>query len=241
MTDEIAKSSRCHWVVCKLFTCWFIYVFRWWVLTATSRFADPSPQKFKNFEHRRFLSLWPCLCGRLPSSSPSLWSYIRWNEEHCPVVTASEHKKSNLHYIRGITPKRANSDGAHLRGLHRDNTASKETLQRSAVDSRWRYCLIWPARESNPRPPTPIPLSLPQRQLAGDMKHFLRQIISLALKQTINLKQRQQFCDYEPLYFLKPCFCSRGLKLCEMYFFCRKIKTVTSNRNRAWRKILKSF
>ena len=39
-------------------------------------------------------------------------------------------KKSNLHYTRGITPKRVTSGGAHLRGLAPDQHSSEETSQR---------------------------------------------------------------------------------------------------------------
>ena len=39
-------------------------------------------------------------------------------------------KKSNLHYIRGITPKRVTSGGIHLRGLASEQRSSEETMQR---------------------------------------------------------------------------------------------------------------
>ena len=62
--------------------------------------------------------------------------------------------KSNLHYTRRITPKRVTSCRAHLRGLAPGLHSSEETSQ------RWRVVgdtvSIWPARESNPRPPAPI-------------------------------------------------------------------------------------
>ena len=38
--------------------------------------------------------------------------------------------KSNLHYTRGITPKRVTSGGAHLRGLAPGLHSSEETSQR---------------------------------------------------------------------------------------------------------------
>ena len=38
--------------------------------------------------------------------------------------------KSNLHYTRGITPKRVTSGGAHLRGLAPGLRSSEETSQR---------------------------------------------------------------------------------------------------------------
>ena len=66
--------------------------------------------------------------------------------------------KSNFHNIRGSTPKRVTSGGAHLRGLapglHRSEGASQ----------RWRavgdIVPILPARKSNSRPLTPITCSL---------------------------------------------------------------------------------
>ena len=39
-------------------------------------------------------------------------------------------KKSNLHYTRGITPKRVTSCGAHLRCLAPGQHSSEETSQR---------------------------------------------------------------------------------------------------------------
>ena len=41
-----------------------------------------------------------------------------------------EIKKSNLHYTRGITPKRVTSGGAHLRGLAPGLHSSEGTSQR---------------------------------------------------------------------------------------------------------------
>ena len=38
--------------------------------------------------------------------------------------------KSNLHYTRGITPKRVTSGGAHLRGLASGQHSTKEMSQR---------------------------------------------------------------------------------------------------------------
>ena len=50
---------------------------------------------------------------------------------------ASELKiDKNLHYTRGITPKRVTSSGAHLRGLVPGQRSSEETWQ------RWRHCPI---------------------------------------------------------------------------------------------------
>ena len=42
-------------------------------------------------------------------------------------------KKSNLHYTRRITPKRATSGGAHLRGLAPGQHSSEEASQRWRV------------------------------------------------------------------------------------------------------------
>ena len=42
-------------------------------------------------------------------------------------------KKSNLHYTRGITPKRVTSGGAHLRGLAPGLRSSDGTSQRWRV------------------------------------------------------------------------------------------------------------
>ena len=62
--------------------------------------------------------------------------------------------KSNLHYTRGITPKRVTSGGAHIRCLAPGQHSSEEILQ------RWRAVgdtvPIWPARKSNPRPTVPM-------------------------------------------------------------------------------------
>ena len=56
---------------------------------------------------------------------------------------------SNLHYTRGISPKRVTSGKAHLSGLALGQHSSEETSQ------RWRavggFLPILPNRESNPR------------------------------------------------------------------------------------------
>ena len=53
------------------------------------------------------------------------------------TLLLEQKSKSNLHYTRGITPKRVTSGGAHLRGL-----APGLQLRRNvaAVASRWRHC-----------------------------------------------------------------------------------------------------
>ena len=50
-------------------------------------------------------------------------------------------KKSNLHYIRGITPKRVTNGGAHLRGLALGQHRSKETWQ-------WWRAVVYTASNS---------------------------------------------------------------------------------------------
>ena len=61
-------------------------------------------------------------------------------------------KKSNLHYTRGITPKRVTSGRAHLRGLAPGLHSSEETLQLwQAIDDT--ADLTGPGNE--PRPPAP--------------------------------------------------------------------------------------
>ena len=46
------------------------------------------------------------------------------------------HKRQNLHYTRGITPKRVTSGEAHLRDLAPGQHSSEETSQRwRAVDN----------------------------------------------------------------------------------------------------------
>ena len=48
--------------------------------------------------------------------------------------------KSNLHYARGITPKRVTSGGAHLRGLAPGNTSPKKC--RSGAEPLATLCPI---------------------------------------------------------------------------------------------------
>ena len=52
----------------------------------------------------------------------SLWSLV--------VCFGHLKLKSNLHYSRGITPKRVTSGGPHLRGLGLGQHSSEETSQR---------------------------------------------------------------------------------------------------------------
>ena len=75
--------------------------------------------------------------------------------------------KPNLDYTRGITSKRVTSGGAHLRDLAPGpgNTASKH--HRTGGQPLATLCLIWPARESNPRPLAPIAMSLTTTLCAG--------------------------------------------------------------------------
>ena len=52
--------------------------------------------------------------------------------------------KTNLHYNRGITSKRATKGGVHLRGLAPGQDGSDETSQRwRAVDDTIRFDRLW--------------------------------------------------------------------------------------------------
>ena len=66
--------------------------------------------------------------------------------------------KSNLYYGRGITPKRAASSGAHLRGLAPRQHSSKK--HRSDGEPLATVISIWPARDSNPRPTAPTAMDV---------------------------------------------------------------------------------
>ena len=59
-----------------------------------------------------------CLCG------------TRTLARAIKVLCLIKLKKSNLHYTRGITPKRVASSGSHLRGLASEQHLSEETSQR---------------------------------------------------------------------------------------------------------------
>ena len=70
------------------------------------------------------------------------------------IITCGKNAKySNLHYTRGITPKRVTSGGVHLRGLTPGQHSSEETSQRGTLSDL-------PAWESDPRPFAPIAVSL---------------------------------------------------------------------------------
>ena len=73
-------------------------------------------------------------------------------------LTFAFKSKSNLHYTRGIKPKRVTSGGAHLRILAPGLHGYEGTLQ------RWRAVgdtvPIWPTRDLYPRPPPPIACAL---------------------------------------------------------------------------------
>ena len=56
------------------------------------------------------------------------------------LLQYSTNFKSNLHYIRGITPKRVTSDGAHLRGLAPGQRSSEEMTQQR------RHCVRFDRR-----------------------------------------------------------------------------------------------
>ena len=73
--------------------------------------------------------------------------------------------KSNLHYTRGITPKRVTSSGAHLRDLAPGQHSSEKTSQ------RWETLAtlpIWSAWESNSRLTTLI------ARLATELTYLIR-------------------------------------------------------------------
>ena len=95
--------------------------------------------------------------------------------------------KSNLHYTRGITPKRVTSGGAHLRNLAPGLHSSEETWQ------RWRTVgdtvPIWPAWGSNPRPPAPIACA----PIAPDGRCF-PVARSVTLSTLFNLADRNRIC-----------------------------------------------
>ena len=65
-----------------------------------------------------------------------------------------EHKKSNLHYACGITPKHVTSGGAHLRSLALGQHRSEETLQRWRALGNSVFDLTSP--EIEPKPPAPV-------------------------------------------------------------------------------------
>ena len=66
-----------------------------------------------------------------------IFNYANVRAEDVRLIANESNQKSNLHYTRGITPKRVTSGGAHLRGL-----APGLQLRRNvtAVASRWRHC-----------------------------------------------------------------------------------------------------
>ena len=61
---------------------------------------------------------------------PKIHKYSCVIDSHFIVSFKLGFFKSNLHYTRGITPKRKTSGGAHLRGLAPGQHSSEETLQR---------------------------------------------------------------------------------------------------------------
>ena len=67
------------------------------------------------------------------------------------------NKKSNLHHIRGITPKSVTSCGAHLRGLV---TGQRENVVAVAIQNAVDGSVRLTGSESNPSLPTPIAMSL---------------------------------------------------------------------------------
>ena len=71
----------------------------------------------------------------LPSNSFDLQLLRSDNTANADKNIVIISKKSNLHYTRGITPKRVTSGGAHLRGLAPGLHNSEETSQ------LWRHCV----------------------------------------------------------------------------------------------------
>ena len=57
-------------------------------------------------------------------------SYQSLQKTSLPKPCSSFEIKSNLHYARGVTPKRVASGGAHLRGLAPGLHSSEKTSQR---------------------------------------------------------------------------------------------------------------
>ena len=61
-----------------------------------------------------------------------IFNYANVRAEDVRLIANESNQKSNLHYTRGITPKRVTSCGAHLRGLAPGLHSSEET------SLRWR-------------------------------------------------------------------------------------------------------
>ena len=59
-----------------------------------------------------------------------IFNYANVRAEDVRLIANESNQKSNLHYTRGITPKRVTSGGAHLRGLAPGLHSSEETSQR---------------------------------------------------------------------------------------------------------------
>ena len=76
------------------------------------------------------------------------------------IYNTSNKQHKNLHYNRGITPKRATTNGEHIRSSApgQGNTAPKK--RSSGGERLATLCPIRQARESNPKPPAPTTMSL---------------------------------------------------------------------------------
>ena len=59
-----------------------------------------------------------------------IFNYANVRAEDLRLIAKESNQKSNLHYTRGITPKRVTSGGTHLRGLAPGRHSSEETSQR---------------------------------------------------------------------------------------------------------------
>ena len=58
-----------------------------------------------------------------------IFNYANMRTEDVRLIANESNQKSNLHYTRGITPKRVTSGGAHLCGLAPGLHSSEETSQ----------------------------------------------------------------------------------------------------------------
>ena len=111
-------------------------------LNIMSKFDVPSLKKFR-------LGPWP------ETWSKCLITSFSRAKRLTPLCVVNK-TKSNLHYTDGIKQKCVTSDGGGL--FH--GIAPWWHRNLAVVASRWRQCLIWPARESNPRSSAPTRMFL---------------------------------------------------------------------------------
>ena len=124
------------------------------ILPTMTRWRFERSPMLSEYKHWRVIS-WNCL-GIEP------WLLIAMIYRKT-FISNDQLIKSNLHYTRGITPKRATSGGIHLRGLAPGQHSSEETSQRWRAVGNAVYDLI--GTESNP--------DLPGRDLATGRHHFI--------------------------------------------------------------------